>query len=345
MLLNKLLNYVKHNLIPQWIKKEYYSYLAHKEYLRVSKLPENCYEEYLTKRYAEMMNRNERTYGLTMDFDNPITYSQKQQWMKLYDVNDTMVQCSDKYAVREYIKAKIGEEYLIPLISINGKDRFENSQEIDFSKLPEKFVLKCNHGSHYNIIVTNKSSLSNRKIRKLKRQLNFWLKEKYEFKVGMELYYKGIKPYIIIEQYMEMDGDLPDYKFYCFDGKVEFLLCMQNRFSGLRQSCLDLNFSKMPFLLPTGTKVDYEEVTIGKPANFEKMTQIAQKLCIGFSHVRVDLYNINDKIYFGELTFCSSSGYDVAYPSEYDKFLGDKIQLDLNKRNEITKYRNCQMDS
>lgn len=334
-----MMNYkeLKHKLIPDVVRQKYYDYLRFLEYKKMKSMPEEKYEDYLCDRYKEMMNRSERTAGLTMDFENPKTYSQKQQWMKLYGVSDDMRLCSDKYAVRSYISDKIGESYLIPLLSIDGIDHFSSPKEIDFDKLPESFVLKCNHGSHYNIIVKNKSVLSSCEIRKIKRKLDYWLNEKYEFKVGLELYYRGIKPYIIIEKYMEIDEDLPDYKFYCFKGEVKFLLCMQGRYTNLRQTCFNPDYTKACFSIPTGSKIDYPDVTLSKPKNYNTMLSIAKSLSAPFEHVRVDLYNINGEVFFGELTFCNASGFDVAHPIEYDEIIGEWISIDQSAR--LNNYR------
>jgi len=330
---------IRHKLIPNWARKIYYDRLYVKRYNDMLNMPECEYEDYLCRRYEEMLNRSERTQGLHMDFDDPVTYSQKMQWMKLYDLSEEKTLCSDKYAVREYIARKLGEEYLIPLVTIDGKDCFHSASEIEFDKLPNSFVMKCNHGSHYNIIVKDKSRLTAKDIKNIKRKLNTWLREKYEFKVGLELYYKGIDPVIIIEKYMEMDDDLPDYKFYCFDGEVKFVFCMEGRQSEIRQSYFDKDFKKLPFVLPFGSRIDFPDVTFGKPENYEKMLEIAELLSKGFSHVRVDLYNLNGKIYFGELTFCSASGYEVAHPMEYDRVVGDWIKIDQSKREGNYRYR------
>lgn len=330
---------LKHLLTPDWLRKKYYTYLSKKEYERVKRLPENKYEEYLVERYAHMMDRFEYTRGMRMDFENPVTYTQKQQWLKLYDQAEEKTRYSDKYAVREHIKNTIGEEYLIPLIAIDGKDHFYDADEIDFDKLPNQFVLKCNHGSHYNIVVKDKQSLSDKRIKQIKKQMNKWLKEDYTFKVGLELLYKDIIPCIIIEKYVAVDDDLPDYKFYCFNGEIKFWLCIQNRYGDLKQSYYDLNWELVPFMMPTNGTLTHDNVLIQKPQNFDKMVEIARILSANFIHVRVDLYNVEGKVFFGELTFSSAAGYDVASPVEYDKVIGDWIAIDKKKRDTNRRYR------
>jgi hypothetical protein len=326
---------IRHKLIPDWLRKAYYSHLRKKEYEKMRHMPESEYEDYLCTRYSEMMNRVPHTRGKTMDFKNPVTYTQKQQWMKLYDQSKERSQYSDKYAVREHIKATIGEEYLIPLISINGKDHFDDPKEIDFDRLPNAFVIKCNHGSHYNVIVKDKSKLTPKDIKKIKKQLAVWLREHYAFLVGMELVYEQIKPTMIIEEYMAIDDDLPDYKFMCFSGEVKYVWCDQGRFADHRRSVFDLDYNLMSFNLHIHENVK----DMRKPENFEKMVELAAVLCEDFPYVRVDLYNVKGRIYFGEMTFCSGAGYQSPNPVEYDKVLGDMIQLDLSVRDNNYRYR------
>lgn len=299
----------------------YYNYLKKREYNRVLNLPEAKYEEYLTEMYAK------RT-GCTMDFSNPLTMTQKQQWMKLYDLSNEKTRLSDKYAVRSFIKDTIGEQYLIPLVSINGKDQFFNANEIDFKQLPNSFVLKCNHGSGYNIIVRDKSALKRTDVWKIKRRLNNWMKENYDYKGGIELVYRDIKPCIMIEKYMAIDNDLPDYKFMCFHGDPKFVWCDQGRYVNHKRTVYDLSYSIAPFNMHTYEKCDNNT----KPENFDEMLLIARTLCKSFIYVRVDLYDIEGKIYFGEMTFSSASGCELPTPLEWDKKLGDLMQLDLQKR-------------
>lgn len=327
---------IRHKLIPDWARKAYYAYRSKKEYEKMLHMPESEYETYLCGRYEEMMNRFPHTKGKTMNFANPVTYTQKQQWLKLYDQSEKRSLYSDKYAVREHIKNTIGEEYLIPLISINGKDHFDDPDEIDFDLLPNAFVIKCNHGSHYNVIVKDKSQLTKKDIKRIKNQLRAWLRERYAFLVGLELVYEQIKPTMIIETYMAIDDDLPDYKFMCFSGEVKYVWCDQGRFADHRRSVFDLEYNLMPFNLHIHENVK----DMKKPENFEKMVSLAKILCEDFPYVRVDLYNIQGRIYFGELTFCSGAGYQCPKPVAYDRALGDLIHLDLSIRENNYRYRN-----
>ena len=148
---------IKDTKLWNFLRKKKYARIKRQHYLSAQKMDKTDYEQYLQSRYIEFMNRKEYTKGKTLSFDNPQTFTEKSQWIKLYDQDPRKPQLADKYRVRDFIKKTIGEEYLIPIISIDGVDHFENANDIDFEKLPNKFVLKCNHGSHMNIIVEVKS--------------------------------------------------------------------------------------------------------------------------------------------------------------------------------------------
>ena len=314
-------------------------YLMKKHYKKCLKMNEREYEDYLVLRYREMMNRKSYCAGSELHFDNPITFTEKCQWIKLYDQDPRKPIYSDKYAVREHIKNTIGEEYLVPLISIDGKDRFYDAKEIDFKKLPNRFVLKCNHGSHMNILVEDKSSLSKRQIRKYKKQLNKWLKTNYVFYVALETQYIGIKPCIIIEQYLEGTEDMREFKFTYFNGKLAFFW-INERVVDVKHSTttsyLD-NATIAPFNFDLGIDKPVDNPSI--PAEYKKMRELADKLCDDFTMVRVDLMLINKKLYFSELTFNSAAGFDAPRPIEYNKIIGDMLRLDLTKRESNYRYR------
>lgn len=306
-----------------------------KRYNKLVKMPQTKYEDYVCKMYAEKFDRFDFSRGSRMDFENPVDFTQKQQWLNLYDRDPRKSLYTDKYEVRKHIAEMIGEDYLVPLISINGKDCFEKVSEIDFKKLPNSFVIKCTHGSHMNIIVPDKSALSKKQIKSIKKQLQKWLKTDYAFVSGLELQYHYIKPRMIIEQYIAMNNDLPDYKFFCFSGELRFMWVDTSRFTGHRRTVYDLNFKKAPFqfdLIP-----DVEGVK--KPVHFEEMKKLSLKLCEDFAFVRVDFYESNGKLYFGELTFSSHAGLMPPRPIEYNKILGEYIKIDNNTRKNDFKYR------
>lgn len=233
--------------------------------------------------------------------DNPQTFNEKIQWLKLYDSTPIKTRLADKYLVRDWVKEKIGEEYLIPLLGV-----YDDFEEIDFDKLPNQFVIKCNHGSGYNIVVKNKSELD---LNETKIKINNWMNENFAFKVGCELHYRDIQPKIVIEKYIENEAsgeDLYDYKFWCFNGKVAYIQFLSERnTNGLKMAFYDRDWNKQKFVYsyPLDTK------TIEKPNNLQEMLNLAEKLSAGFNHVRVDFYRLDDgTIYFGEMTFTSMSG-------------------------------------
>ena len=255
-------------------------------------------------------------FGYELDLENPKTLSEKLMWLRVYDNSPLKTKCADKYEVREYVKEKIGEEYLIPLYGV-----YDNFDEIDFDSLPNQFVMKCNHGCGYNIIVKDKAKLD---IKDTKAKINTWLKEDFGSYFG-EIHYSAIKPRIVIEKYIEnLDGDIEDYKYFCFNGKPYcFLYCTDRKSGVLKNSFFDLNWKNMQFNY-TGELYTKD---IKKPKNYELMNEIAKKLSKDFKHVRVDLYNIEGKIYFGELTFTGYGGYYKFQPEEWNLKLGNLLDL------------------
>lgn len=255
--------------------------------------------------YKRLFNKNKAEY-----------FGEKVQWLKLYGNLEKYNDYVDKYLVRNYIKEKIGEEYLIPLIAVYNKP-----EEIDYSKLPEQFVLKENHGSGYNIIVDNKETLD---IDKTNNKLNRWLKEDY-YKIKKEYQYRNVKKKIVCEKYLtDKNNELLDYKFFCFDGVPEFVQVDFGRFTEHTTNYYDMKWNLLD-IEKSDTK-NYKK-DVNAPENFETMVEIARKLCKEFQFVRVDLYNVDGKIYFGELTFTPASGRHSFKPLEKDKEIADKIML------------------
>lgn len=322
----------------QLLRKLRNDHLFKKHYRNALRMDPSNYEEYLSKRYEEMMNRQEYSRGSKLNFDNPVTFTEKCQWIKLYDQDSRKPIYSDKYAVREHIKKTIGEEYLVPLISIDGKDHFYNANEIDFDKLPNKFVLKCNHGSHMNILVEDKKSLTKKQIKKYKKQLNKWLKINYVFYVALETQYAGIKPCIIIEQYLEGAKDMREFKFTYFNGKLAFFWITEDVVTSSHRTTTYLpDESAAPFNFDLGLAKTVKNPSI--PAVYGEMKLLADKLSEDFTMVRVDLMLVGEKVYFSELTFNSAAGYDAPRPIEYNKIIGDQLVINQEKRNLITIYR------
>lgn len=254
--------------------------------------------------------------GYKLDFsENPKTFNQKIQFRKIFDRNPLYTLCADKYRVREYVKEKIGEEYLIPLYLVTEKLSKEQ-----WEKLPNQFVAKANNNSGPVQIVTDKINTS---YEKLSKELHRQLTEKYGT-LSMESYYDDIKPLIIAEEFLDFNGKPPeDYKFHCFNKNGEFK-CFIQHVKDRSKEDTDLP-SKYNFYDEEWNLLDLEmgqnASYIGKeaaPEKLNKMILLARKLSEDFKYVRVDFYNLEEKIFFGELTFCHAGGFKDFSPREWD---------------------------
>ncbi|MFW6015505.1 MAG: ATP-grasp fold amidoligase family protein [bacterium] len=264
--------------------------------------------------------------GKKLNLDAPKSYNEKLQWLKLNNYKPEYTKYVDKYEVREYIGDTIGDEYLIPLLGVWNK--FE---DIEFDALPEKFVLKCTHDSGGIVKCTDKNKFNRKAAR---RKISNSLKYNY-FWGSREKPYRDIKPRIIAEQYMvdESSAELRDYKFFCFDGEVKALFIATNRGIDTRFDFFDMDFNHLPFM----QHYKNADIKIEKPDQFNEMIEISRKLSAGIPHVRVDLYNVDGKVYFGELTFYHFSGLEKFEPEEWDLRFGSWIDLH-RQRKEMYDY-------
>lgn len=287
------------------IAKRYFDYIDYNEYLERKKTPPEEYSRLLMEEWT-------KRGGKEFDITKPTTYREKIQWSELYEPREIKAKLTDKVEVRSWVSEKVGEEYLIPIYGV-----YDDPQKINYDDLPDRFVIKMNHSSGMNIIVKDKKKCNFKKINK---QLNEWMKIDYAFYRGFQPHYLGITPRIIIEKYTEDNcGELNDYKFLCFNGKVYFCWVDIGRFEDHRRNIYDLDWNLQPWT----QKIPNYDGDVPKPKNFEEMCKIAHVLCQGFSHVRVDLYNVDGQIYFGEMTFSNGGGHDPIIPEEYDKIIGD----------------------
>ncbi|WP_246529026.1 ATP-grasp fold amidoligase family protein [Oceanobacillus oncorhynchi] len=282
------------SIIRLLLKKNVFIWLRDKSYLKLS---------YFARMYKKL------------DLETPKTYNEKLQWLKLYDRRPEMTQQVDKYAVRNYIKEKIGVEYLIPLIGV-----YNNIDEIDFSKLPNQFVLKCTHDSGGVFICEDKSNIN---IVQLKRKFQELLNTNYYY-YFREWPYKNVNPRIICEKYLQ--DNIIDYKIMCFHGEPKLIQIHQDRDTEeYTQTFYDVDWKKTNIsrknTRPTNKSVE-------KPVNLEEMLSIAKKLSKEDIHVRIDLFEVNGKIYFGEKTYFPASGFSRFNKDEYDELLGE--WLDIN---------------
>lgn len=253
--------------------------------------------------------------GKKLNLKHPQTYNEKIQWLKINDKNEKYIKLVDKYEVKKYVEKKIGKEHIIPTIGV-----YKSFKEIKIEELPKEFVMKCTHDSGGVIICKDKNKINWNEIEK---KINKLLKENYYYS-GREWPYKKIQPRIIVEKYMvdESGTELKDYKFFCFNGRAKMLFVAKDRPFATKFNFYDMNFNKLPF------KQHYEnfEEKLEKPIGFEKMVKLAEKLSEGLKHVRVDFYNINGEIYFGEMTFYHFSGFEKFEPEEWDEKVGDMFE-------------------
>ena len=270
---------------------------------------------YLKYRYKKIFHKK-------LNLKNPQTYNEKLQWLKLYDRNPKYTKMVDKYEVKQYVKNIIGEEYIIPTIGI-----YNEWSEIQFDKLPNQFVIKCTHDSGGISICKNKRKFDFAKAQKTIEQS---LKSNFYY-VSREWPYKNLKPRIIVEKYMEdsITKDLRDYKFFCFDGKCKLMFIASDRQKDT-DTCFDFfdeKFNHLPFT----NGHPNAKITPKKPVNFEKMIDLAEKLSVNIPQVRIDFYEINGNIYFGEITFFHWGGFVPFVPDEWDYILGNYIKLPKKK--------------
>ena len=255
--------------------------------------------------------------GKTLNLESPTTFNEKLQWLKLYDHNEIYPTIVDKYAVRQFVKERIGEEYLIPLCGGPWK-KFD---EIDFGTLPDSFVLKTTHDSGGVFLCREKNSID---IKKAKGTINASLRTNY-YRKYREWPYNLVPRQIIAEAFIGDKEHAPvDYKIFCFDGVPKFLFVATGRYVDTRFDFFDMDFHAIP--LKQGH--ENSSTPIAKTENYDKMVEIAKKLSKGFQHVRVDLYNINGKIYFGEMTLYNYAGLIPFDPEEYDTIFGEYLHIE-----------------
>ena len=246
----------------------------------------------------------------------PITFNEKIQWYKIYYRSPIFRQLADKYRVRDYVKEKVGEQYLNELLGV-----YKKPSEIDFEKLPEKFVLKCVHGSGFNLLVKDKSKLN---IEATCKQLRKWQKKNF-YNKGKEWSYKNLEPLIVAENFLtDQSGTLNDYKFFCFNGEIKFIQVDLERKINDYRCYYDTNWDKLPFYTE---KNPFFEGEVEKPENLEDMIHVVKELSKDIPFVRVDLYSVNNKTIFGEMTFYPSNGTKAFLPLGYNKIIGDYFIL------------------
>ena len=279
-------------------------------------------KSYLEKKY-------ELIYKRKLNLDTPILFNEKMQWLKLYDRNPMYTEIADKNLFKNYVKKSLGEGYTFPTLGV-----YNHFKEIDFSGLPTSFVLKTNHDSGGVIICKDKNEFDKEKA---EEKLEKKLKKNYYYGCR-EWCYKNIKPCIIAEPFITCDNvfgkeGLIDYKFYCFSGSPYYVMVSFGEAEKRHiNHKYDMNYNSIDLEFRSESLVPQE--TFPKPDNFNEMVEVVKKLCVGFPHIRVDLYNVNGKIYVGELTLYSNGGF-LNIPLKKDEELGDITDLKLAYKKEI----------
>lgn len=265
-----------------------------------------------------------------LNFGNVTTFNEKLQWLKLHDRKEIYTTMVDKYEVKKYVADLIGGEYVVPTYGI-----YESYNEIDFDVLPNQFVLKVTHygGSRGVFIIKDKNTINYSNI---ENEIEKLLKENL-YNYSREWPYKNVKPRIIIEKYMknEDEEELKDYKLFCFNGKPKIILVCSERFSSsnMCETWFDEDWNLMD-IIEGNHRVDKN---IKPPQSFKKMKYLASQLSKNIPFVRIDFYEVNSKIYFGEMTFFPASGFEKFEPKEWDKKLGEMIDLEKIKEGENEK--------
>lgn len=278
----------------------------------------NNWKEFCKSFIPKVKQRHQQMLGRPVDLVNPLRFTDKLEWLKIYDSTFLKSLCADKYLARKYVANKIGHDISIPVLGV-----YDSFNSIDFSKLPQNYVLKTNHGSHTNIIVRGGN------INKQSAELNFnnWMSKDWSW-WGYELHYIPIKRKIIAEEYKN-DGncELTDYKFLCFNGKPLYCQVIADRHTNRQH----LNYYNMKWeSQETISRNDFPanyNITHKPPKQFDKMIEYASKLSLDFKFVRVDFYEIDEEIYFGELTFIPGAAYFTYQQDSTDYAFGKLLSL------------------
>lgn len=299
---------------------------------RVKRSIINIYQKYFTLKHPETYILSDKSYikklykkrlGKTINLSNPKTFCEKQNWLKLYDRKPIYTVMADKYLAREFVAERIGEEYLVPLLGV-----WDSADDIDFSLLPDKFVLKCNHNSDVTIC-TDKAKFD---INNVRKKINEQLSGNYYF-YNREWPYKNIPQKVICEKYMEnYDGTDPiEYKVLCFEGIPKYVIVISGRFSN-RPTTMDTYDMNWKYTNLINGDCPLSGNIFEKPKCLDKIIEISKKLSENTHFLRVDFNFWNKKLYFGEMTFFDAAGFEKYMPEEWDCILGDLMELPLKHR-------------
>ena len=275
---------------------------------------------------AATIRKYKKVYGHEPNLDNPQTLNEKILWLKLNDRTPLHTLCADKFTVRSYLKDKFGEDFLIPLLF-----ETDDYRKVNLQTIPDvPCIIKASHSQGDMLIVRNKKDID---LKKLQYQMKIWLKRNL-YEETQEWQYKNCKPRIIIEKLLQdKDGHIPnDYKLHFINGKLVFVYCSVGRETVNKRNIYDADWNPLYFswVEPYKDASNIRGEEISAPATFEEMKRIGSEIAKDFPYyVRVDFYDVDDKLYFGEITFCHGSGFDVFVPSHYDEDFGKLLRLPI----------------
>lgn len=286
----------------------------------IAQIIKYCSFLFSDKVYMQLLYRFQ--LGRRLDLENPQFFTEKLQWLKLYDRREEYSKIVDKYEVKKIVASMVGEEFIIPTLGV-----WNSINDIEWELLPDKFVIKTTFGGGSDgvFFCNNKKELD---VDRLKRKLSKAMNTN-PYKRLREWPYKNVPKRIIAEEILEdKSGDLRDYKFYCFNGEPKVLLIASNRYSSHNFDYFDMDFNKLPITSAMGPN---NPSLTEKPICFERMKIIAKQLSANYPHIRIDLYDCNNRIYFGEMTLYDSSGFDNLNSDEWDLKFGSWISLPNKK--------------
>ncbi|MBR1585449.1 MAG: glycosyl transferase [Clostridia bacterium] len=295
-------------------------YLTDPHYRFVNNARRGGYQDMPDEAYIRRMFRAKMGYDLPLE--NPQTFNEKLQWLKLHDRRDIYTRMVDKCEAKAFAADTIGSQYVIPTLGV-----WKRAEDIDFSQLPDRFVLKCTHDSHGLVICKDKSQLN---IPAAVEKLNKCLRRSY-YKYLREWPYKNVEPRIIAEQYVDNAGqDLADYKIHCFHGEPKVILVCQDRFAatGLTEDFFDCDWNHLNV---SRTQHGNAPKAVPRPPELEEMLRLSRVLSQGIPFVRCDFFVADGRVLFGEMTFYPASGFKPFSPPSFDKTLGDFLTLPEEK--------------
>lgn len=253
--------------------------------------------------------------GYSPDIEKPKTFNERIQWQKLFYNNTLLTDCADKIKMKSYVEKKVGNKYVVPTLAT-----WDSAEDVEFSSLPDAFIIKANHGCHMNYVVNSQKSVNHKAMKQI---LKKWINTDQQFNNGFEMQYENIERKLFAEELLDIEGqEVEDYKVWCFAGVPIYIQCLSDRKNGLKMSFYDTDWVQQSFVYTYPRSGS----TVEKPKNLEEMLSVSKKLAEEFPFVRVDFYVLkDDSLKVGELTFTPAGGFCKWQPKEYDAILGNYL--------------------